>query len=126
MGYFAKLTNGTVESVISISNSVLGEPSISFPETEPVGIDFITNTLGLSGEWKQTSYNSNFRKNYAGINFTYDQERDAFIPPKPFPSWILDVETCKWNSPIPYPDDGNYYIWNEETTNWKEVTNDPV
>jgi len=122
MGYFAKLKNGIVERVISVSNSVLGEPSSLFPDTESIGIDFIANTLGLDGEWKQTSYNSNFRKNYAGIGFVYDQQRDSFIPPKPFPSWILDEQTCKWIPPIPYPDDGKYYVWDEETTTWKEIT----
>ena len=64
-----------------------------------------------------------FRKNYAGIGYTYDEERDAFIPPQPFPSWILDEETCLWQAPLPYPEDGEVYAWNEETGDWEEVEN---
>jgi hypothetical protein len=67
---------------------------------------------------KRTSYNGNIRKNYAGIGYSYDSERDAFIPPKPFPSWILDEESCTWISPIPYPEDDQQYIWNEADTSW--------
>jgi hypothetical protein len=66
----------------------------------------------------RTSYNGKIRKNYAGIGFTYDEELDAFIPPKPYESWILDEETCQWAAPIPYPEDENMYIWDEDTTNW--------
>lgn len=68
----------------------------------------------------RTSYNGNIRKNFAGIGYIYDEERDAFIAPKLFESWILNEETCLWNSPIPYPNDGNSYIWNEEILNWEE------
>ena len=82
-------------------------------------------SLGLDGEWLQTSYNASFRKNYAGIGFSYDHVRDAFIPPKPFPSWLLDDETCRWIAPVAYPDDGKAYTWDETITNWKEITNDP-
>jgi hypothetical protein len=67
---------------------------------------------------KRTSYNNNIRKNYAGIGFTYDAARDAFIPPKPFNSWILNEDTCRWESPIPYPQDNNEYKWNEQTKSW--------
>ncbi len=70
----------------------------------------------------RTSYNGNIRKNYAGIGYTYDQERDAFIPPKPFESWILDEETCKWIPPSEYPNDGKGYEWNEDTISWQEVS----
>ena len=66
----------------------------------------------------RTSYNANIRKNYAGIGFTYDEGRDAFIPPQPFPSWVLDEETCQWEAPSPYPDDGVMYEWDEEATDW--------
>lgn len=83
------------------------------------GYDWLVANLG--GRWIQTSYNANFRKNFAGIGFTYDEERDAFIPPKPFDSWILDEETCRWSAPVPYPEDGKEYSWDEETTNWIEV-----
>ena len=80
--------------------------------------------INLGGTWVKTSYNAatnGFRKNYAGIGYTYDQERDAFIPPKPFESWTLNEETCQWESPLPYPEDGSIYIWNEEQTSWSEV-----
>lgn len=70
---------------------------------------------------KRTSYNGNYRKNYAGIGYTYDEGRDAFIPPKPFDSWVLDEDTCLWNSPIPYPEDGGMYVWSEELGDWEEV-----
>lgn len=70
----------------------------------------------------RTSYNGNIRKNYAGIGYTYNEELDAFIPPKPFESWILDEDTCLWNSPVPYPEDGKLYMWNEESTSWEEIT----
>lgn len=126
MGYFAKITNGTVGNVISISNSVLGEPGLSFPQTEPLGIEFILQTLKLDGEWLQTSYNSSFRKNYAGIGFSYDHQRDAFIPPKPFASWLLDEDLCRWIAPVPYPEDGKTYTWDESSISWKEINNDPV
>lgn len=81
---------------------------------------------------KRTSYNTvggvhrnggtPYRKNYAGVGFTYDPDRDAFIPPKPYASWLLDEQTCLWNPPVAYPDDGNRYTWNEETQTWDEVT----
>ena len=70
---------------------------------------------------KRTSYNGNIRKNYAGIGFTYDEERDAFIPPSPFDSWLLDEETCQWVAPVPYPTDGLMYDWNEELGDWEPV-----
>ena len=85
--------------------------------------DFINSgAVGDSFLWIQTSYNGNFRKNYAGIGFTYDKERDAFIPPQPYPSWTLKEDTCLWEAPIPYPDDGNMYEWNETNQEWDEVT----
>ena len=71
---------------------------------------------------KRTSYHGNIRKNYAGIGYTYDSERDAFIPPKPFPSWVLVEETCQWNAPVDYPNDGKAYYWDENSTNWIEAT----
>lgn len=123
MAYFAKIDeSGIVLTVISIANSVIGEPEKAFPETEKIGSDFIVNTLGLSGEWRQTSYNMSFRKNYAGIGFFFDATRNAFIPPKPYPSWVLDEQTCLWNPPIQYLNDGKRYEWNETTTSWKEIT----
>ncbi len=85
--------------------------------------DFINSGLvGDSFLWVQTSYNNNFRKNYAGVGYTYDPTRDAFIAPQPFHSWILNEDTCQWESPVPYPTDDKRYTWDEATTNWIEVT----
>ena len=96
------------------------------------GQTFLANELGLGGTWYRTSYNTiagehrnggtPFRKNYAGIGFTYDATRDAFIPPKPFASWTLNEETCNWDAPTPMPTDGKLYSWSEETTSWVVVT----
>lgn len=124
MAYFAQINDSDiVEQVISINNSVLGEPANTFPNTEPIGIDFISNILQIPGIWKQTSYNKSFRKNYAGIGYTYDSTRDAFIAPKPYASWILDEKSCTWKAPIEKPE-GNY-TWDENELKWKEITNDP-
>jgi hypothetical protein len=85
--------------------------------------DFINSGLvGDSFLWVQTSYSKSFRKNYAGIGMTYDKDRDAFIPSQPYPSWILNEDTCLWDSSIPHPDDDKHYEWNETTTSWDEVT----
>ena len=114
MTHFAKVTNGIVEKVIV---------------TEPSFLD------SFDGEWIQTSYNTRggvhyspdtkdsdggiaLRKNYAGVGFTYDLDRDAFIPPKPYNSWTLDEASCSWESPIPQPADSGKYTWNEETQSW--------
>jgi hypothetical protein len=86
------------------------------------GQEFLANDLGLGGRWIQTSYNSNFRKNYAAIGMYYDENRDAFIPPRPHTSYMLDEETCLWIAPFPMPDDGKPYRWNEELVEWEEVT----
>jgi hypothetical protein len=80
------------------------------------------NSLG--GTWVKTSYNGTIRKNYAGVGMSYDAERDAFIAPKPYDSWILDEETCRWEAPVAYPTDGIVYVWDEETTDWKATVND--
>ena len=122
MAHFAQVVNGTVEHVI------VAEPEFfdTFVDSSP-------------GEWIQTSYNTRggvhynpetgepdggvaLRKNYAGIGFTYDAAKDAFIPPKPYNSWNLNEETCLWEAPVAYPEDGNMYTWNEDTTNWDLVT----
>ena len=111
MASFAKLGVGNiVEKVVVVSNDIA--------TTEQAGVDFLNNLYGTRDVWKQTSYNGNFRKNYAGKGYTYDQERDAFIPPKPFNSWTLNEETCQWESPVVKPDDGQPYIWNETNKQW--------
>jgi len=85
--------------------------------------DFINSgAVGDSFLWVQTSYNNNFRKNFAGVGFTYDSVRDAFIAPKPFSSWTFNETTCQWDAPVAKPDDGKLYDWDEDTTNWVEVT----
>ena len=84
------------------------------------GYDWFVENLG--GRWVQTSYNGNIRKNFAGIGYTYDEDRDAFIPPKPFDSWTLNETTCRWQAPVPYPQDGRIYRWDEDSLTWIEVT----
>jgi hypothetical protein len=115
MAHFAKVNNGIVEQVI------VAEPEFfkTFRDSSP-------------GQWIQTSYNTcggvhalggePLRKNYAGIGYTYDTARDAFIPPKPFASWTLNEDTCLWEAPVTYPDDGKNYYWDEDTINWIEIT----
>jgi hypothetical protein len=121
MAHFAKLDDqGIVLDVIVVNNETVG--NLPFPESEPVGIAFLTEWSGGYTNWKQTSYNASFRKNYAGVGYTYDAALDAFISPKPYPSWLLNTETCQWQAPIPYPADGKYYYWNEDTQSWVEFT----
>lgn len=119
MAHFANVENGIVTRVIVVSNDVLDNGG-DFPEAENSGQAFIAS-LGLPGEWLQTSYNGNFRGNYAGIGFTYNQALDAFVPPKPFDSWTLDETTFSWVAPIPYPEDGFQYTWDEALGDWVEV-----
>jgi hypothetical protein len=83
------------------------------------GYQWLIDNLG--GTWVQTSYNSTIRKNYAGVGFTYDQARDAFIPPKPYDSWVLDEQTCRWDSPVPYPSKGGPFLWDESAGAWVAV-----
>jgi hypothetical protein len=117
MAHFAQLENNLVTQVIVVSNQdILDENG---QESEQKGIDFCSNLLG--GTWLQTSYNGRIRKNYAGIGYTYNKGRDAFIPPKPFNSWLLDEETCQWKAPVDYPKDNKKYTWDEDTTSWKEL-----
>jgi hypothetical protein len=120
MAHFAKLGTGNiVEQVISINNAVITD--VNGVEQEQLGNDFINKLYNTRDVWKQTSYNNNIRKNYAGIGFHYDQARDAFIPPKPFNSWILNEDTCRWDAPVVKPDDGQNYKWNETIQNWELV-----
>jgi hypothetical protein len=114
MAHFAKLGVGNiVEKVIVVSNDIA--------ITEQAGVDFINKLYNTRDVWKQTSYNNNIRKNFAGIGYQYDQTRDAFISPKPFNSWILNENTCLWNAPVAMPIDDNRYTWNESTLTWDIV-----
>ena len=88
-------------------------------EVDSIGEAFCNDLLG--GTWKRTSYNNNYRVRYAGMGYTFDAGRDAFIAPSPFPSWVLNDDTTEWEAPTPYPDDGNDYYWDEDTTSWVEV-----
>ena len=115
MAHFAEIgEDNVVLRVIVVDNKDTSDADGN--EVESIGADFCRNLLG--GTWKKTSYNANIRKNYAGIGFTYDSQRDAFIPPKPFPSWILNEETCRWESPVPFPTVGALYTWDEATGVW--------
>ena len=120
MAYFAKLENNIVVQVISVSNDVCGEPTLNFPETESAGRAFIANTLKFDGVWKQTSYNNNIRKQYAGIGYTYDADADVFVAPQAYPSWTLDTNH-DWQPPTPMPLTGGPYRWSEETLEWVAV-----
>ena len=117
MAHFAKLGVGNiVETVQVVSNDIA--------VNEQAGIDFLRHLYNdQNAQWFQTSYNNNIRKNFAALGYTYDQSRDAFIPKKPFNSWILNEETCNWEAPVAYPDDDKRYTWNEETTTWDLVDN---
>jgi len=120
MAHFAELnSNNVVRRVIVISDDNCPDPA---PDNESAGQAFIADVLGLAGEWKQTSYNGNFRGNYAGVGYTYDSAIDAFLPPQPFPSWTVDDTTLQWVAPVAHPDDGNPYRWDEENQLWIEVT----
>jgi hypothetical protein len=120
MAYFAKLGTGNiVEQVISINNSVIIDANKI--EQEQLGNDFINKLYNTRDVWKQTSYNSKIRKNYAGIGYTYDETLDAFIAPQPFASWKLDEKTAQWKAPVDYPTDDKRYTWDEESTSWKEL-----
>jgi len=124
MASFAKIGIGNkVEQVLVVHNNVA--------TSEQAGVEFLQNLYGSRDTWIQTSYNTYggvhrlggtpFRKNFAGVDYTYDQIRDAFIPPKPFNSWILNETTCLWESPVSKPDDGKKYEWNETTQQWDVV-----
>ena len=120
MAHFAELdSTNTVLRVIVVGNSDCLDSSGA--ESEAVGVAFCQSLFGAETRWKQTSYNNRFRKRYAGIGYTYDETLDAFIPPKPYPSWKLNSDTCDWEAPVPYPNDGNLYSWNEETLSWVPV-----
>ena len=118
MAHFAQLNEeNIVTQVIVVANQdTSNQDGI---EDEAIGNAFCSNLLG--GTWKQTSYNRTFRKNYAGIGYTYDEGRDAFIPPKPYNSWLLNETTCNWIAPVDMPDDIKNYDWDEATTSWVKI-----
>jgi len=116
MAHFAKLDeNNVVLEVHTVHNNELLHDGV---ESESKGVQFLIDWSGGYSNWKQTSYNGKIRKNYAGIGYTYDATRDAFIPPQPFPSWVLNEETCLWGAPVAMPTDGQLYNWDEETLSW--------
>ena len=119
MAHFAILDESNIVTRVEVINNavVLDGDDV---EQEQLGINFLISLYG-AGNYKQTSYNGNIRKNYAGVGHTFDSGRDAFIAPKPYPSWTLVEDTCQWTAPVAYPDDGKMYTWNEDTTNWTEV-----
>jgi len=129
MASFAKLNNNIIERVESVVNEVIRDSN--GVEQEQLGIQFLKSLYGQDTNWKQTSYNTNggvhllggipFRKNHAGIGYTYDLQRDAFIAPKPYNSWVLNETTCNWDAPITRPIDDNMYKWNEEILNWELI-----
>ena len=129
MASFAKIgLNNKVMEVLSVHNNELKDSN--GVEQENIGIDFLTKLTGWS-IWKQTSYNTHggvhllggtpFRKNHAAIGYTYDEDRNAFIPKKPFASWTLNEKTCQWEAPVVKPDDGQNYVWNEENQQWNLI-----
>jgi hypothetical protein len=107
MSHFAEIDNNNIVLRVLVGPNYGDEGEAFF------------NALG--GTWVKTSYNGNIRKNYAGIGYTYDEDRDAFIAPKPYNSWLLDEDTCRWQAPVPYPTDGLMYQWDEELTDWKPI-----
>ncbi len=127
MASFAKIENNIVITVVSVVNEVLKDSNGI--EQESIGIQFLKTLYNEPNAiWKQTSYNTigwihqlggtPFRKNHAGIGYTYDETKDAFIPQKPFNSWILNESTCNWEAPVAMPIDDNRYTWNEQTLSW--------
>ena len=110
MAHWAEINEENIVTRVTVGNN----------EDYDEGYQWLIDNLG--GTWIKTSYNSNIRKNYAGIGFKYDKERDAFIPPKIYESWVLDEETCQWIPPIKYPEDKNYYIWDEDNVSWSLVS----
>ena len=130
MAHFAKLDQDNI--VVAVHSVHNNELLVDGAENEQKGIDFLNNLFSTSDNWKQTSYNTGagvhrlggtpFRKNHAGKGYTYDEDKDAFIAPKLYPSWTLNEDTCNWEPPVAMPDDGRMYRWNEETISWDLVT----
>ena len=119
MAHFAELDeNNVVLRVIVVDNN---ECLLNGREDEMTGIMFCKKLFGVYTNWAQTSYNAKIRKNYAGIGYTFDRVLQAFIPPQPFPSWTLNIDTAKWGAPTPMPVDGKMYTWDEPTISWVEI-----
>ena len=119
MAHFAELdSNNVVLRVIVVANKDTADANGN--EAESIGVAFCQKLFG--GNWKQTSYNGNFRKNYAGIGYTYNADIDAFVPPKLYPSWVLNNNTAQWEAPVPMPNDGKMYGWDEATQSWVEAS----
>ena len=114
MAHYAEIVDGLVVRVTVVNNAVI---TVNGIEDGAIGAAFCVNLLG--GEWVQTSYNNNIRYNYAGIGYTYDAVRDAFVAPKPYPSWVLDEATCRWGAPVAMPSEG-IWVWDEATLSWVE------
>lgn len=125
MAHFAQIdTNNIIINIIVIHNNELLDQQGN--EIEQKGINFCKTLFGQDTKWIQTSYNASIRKNYAGIGYTYDETLDAFIPPKPFNSWVLDTDKAQWKAPVAMPIDGNRYKWNEEILTWIETSNNKI
>lgn len=121
MAHFAQLDNNNkvIQVIVVSDNEIL---DINQNELESLGVSFCKSLFGEETNWKQTSYNNKIRKNFAGIDFIYNEEKDAFIPVKPFPSWILNSDTCTWEPPVAQPTDSEkMHLWNEETKKWEEA-----
>jgi|TARA_B110000211_G_C14000013_1_gene518015 hypothetical protein len=114
MAHFAKLNSDNIVTKVEVVSNDIAT-------NEKAGVDFLNNLYNSTDVWKQTSYNGNIRKNYAGVGYTYNQTRDAFISPQPYSSWTLNDDTCRWKAPVVRPDDGKQYRWNEDTTSWDAV-----
>ena len=122
MAHFARIENGVVQQVVVVDNSVLLDGNGD--EQESLGVEFCKSLFGADGDWKQTSYNGNVRKNFASIGYQYDAARDAFIGASPYASWTLNETPCRWDPPVAYPSDGNPYEWDEASTSWVQVNTD--
>lgn len=122
MAHFAKIDeNNVVLDVVVVNNNDID--NLPFPESEPVGIAYLNN-IGLSGNWKQTSYNNKFRFWYSGIGYKFNPEcgqYGGFSAPPSYPDFVFDTTTCTWIPPVPYPNDGNTYYWNDQTHSWIKV-----
>ena len=118
MAHFAQLNeDNLVTQVIVVANQDTADQD--GVENEAIGSQFCNNLLG--GKWVQTSYNAKIRKNYAGVGYKYDAELDAFIPPQPFNSWLLDTDKAQWKAPVDYPTEEGRFVWNEETLTWDAI-----